>query len=527
MKIDDVITFDILVTSDIHGHIHPTNYHAHEEQHIGLAKLATLINRERETSTNCMLVDNGDLIQGTPLTHYHVHHCREQIHPAIAALNELKYDAAVLGNHEFNYGFDWLSKVVHDSNFPWLSAGIVDKETNQPVFGKPYQVKWIDNQIKVVLLGVTTHYIPHWEKAEHIKGLEFKDALETVKMWVARIREEEVPDLLIVSYHGGFERDLAGGEAIERQTGENQAYAMCSEVDGIDVLITGHQHRFIASSMNNTTIIQPGCNGQALGKVRVQFEQENDTWTITQKTAELLIPDENTLADESILRLTQSIEIETQDWLNQTIGSVVGDMLVKSPLACRLQDHPFIEFINKVQMDASGAAISTTALLNNESKGFHSTITRRDVLSNFMYPNTLTVLRLSGRDIREALEQTASYFYVDMNGNIAVNPAYETPKSQHYNYDMWEGIEYELNVSKPIGKRVVKLNRNGHPLQDDITYDVVMNDYRAGGGGDYDMYKGKEIVKVINLDLSEVVTDYIIQQGTIHAICDHNWRVRC
>ncbi|MBW7477243.1 bifunctional metallophosphatase/5'-nucleotidase [Paenibacillus oenotherae] len=516
---------DILATSDIHGHLYPTDYRTHEDRNMGLAKAATLIRRERLRSPELLLIDNGDLIQGSPLSYYYALQLGEQAHPAVAVLNELQYDAAVLGNHEFNYGLDVLRKVTGDSSFPWLSAGITDRASQEPAFGKPYIVRTFRNGIKVAILGVTTHYIPSWENPLHITGLDFSDALETVKAWARRIREDEKPDLLVVSYHGGFERNLATGAPEGKGTSENQAYAMCMEVEGLDVLITGHQHRALAAEVNGVTIIQPSCNGQAVGKISVSFTEVEGRWTISAKKAELLGVDNTVVPDEAVLKLTQGIESETQAWLDQQIGEVIGDMSISSPLECRRADHPFIAFINKVQMDTAGVQLSATALLNHESGGFGSIITMRDILTNFMYPNTLTVLRLSGQDIVEALEQTASYFQVEADGGLGVNPAYVEPKLQHYNYDMWAGIEYDLNVARPIGERVVKLSHKGQPVLPDQHYDVVLNSYRAAGGGDYDMYKGKPIIQEIDIDMSELVADYIIQRGTIHAAASNHWRV--
>ncbi|WP_246061352.1 bifunctional metallophosphatase/5'-nucleotidase [Paenibacillus oralis] len=517
---------EILVTSDVHGHIYPTDYRTHEEIPLGLAKLAAMIRRERERTPDLLLVDNGDVIQGTPLCSFYVKQRQEEMHPAVAVMNELDYDAAVPGNHEFNYGPRMLRRVMEDSRFPWLSAGIVDAGQRQPAFGQPYLVKTTEAGVKIAVLGVTTHYIPHWENPRHIEGWEFRDALETVKTWVPRIREQERPDLMVIAYHGGFERDLLTGEPAERLTGENQGYAMCLEVPGIDVLITGHQHRLIAAEVGGVTVIQPGSGGQALGKISVRFQKSTDgAWTIMEKKAELLTPDETTEADGKVLGIVRSLEADTQTWLDQPIGEVSGDMEIRSPLACRLADHPFMEFVNKVQMEAAGVKVSNAALLSNASKGFRGSITMRDVLTNFMYPNTLAVLRLKGKDIREALEQTANYFIVEEGGKIAVNPAYMEPKAQHYNYDMWEGIEYVLNVSRPPGRRVALLNYSGEPLRDDAEIDVVMNSYRAGGGGDYDMYRGKPVVKEIQIDMAELVAEYIRERGTIMATCNHNWQI--
>ncbi len=531
MAMNKTAICEILITSDIHGHIYPTDYRMAEDRNLGLAKIATIIERERQHAPDLLLLDNGDLIQGSPLASYYIKQQQQSDapHPMVAVLNKLGYDAAVPGNHEFNYGRDVLRRVMAESAFPWLSAGIINLNTGSPAFGTPYIVKKIGpsaDPIKVAILGVTTHYIPNWENPQHLKGLGFQDALKTTREWVARIREREHPDLLIVSYHGGFERDPVSGEATEKLTGENQGYAICREVAGIDVLITGHQHRFLATQLGEVTVIQPGCYGQALGKIVVEWEKQGDRWRISRQSAELLMVDESVNADRTILAMFSGLEAKTQGWLDQPIGQVEGDMRIHSPFICRTADHAFMEFVNKVQMEAAGAPVSCAALLSDESQGFGPTITMRDVLGNFMYPNTLTVLRLRGRDIRAALEQTAAYFVVGPDGRLAVNPAYVRPKAQHYNYDMWEGIRYELDIARSFGERVVKLtDPDGMNIEDEMEFEVVMNSYRAGGGGDYEMFKGKPVVREIGADMAELISDYIQRYRTIRASCDHNWRV--
>jgi 2',3'-cyclic-nucleotide 2'-phosphodiesterase / 3'-nucleotidase len=219
-------------------------------------------------------------------------------------------------------------------------------------------------------------------------------------------------------------------------------------------------------------------------------------------------------------------ERRTQEWLDQPIGTAEGDMAICDPFAARQADHAFTEFVNRVQMAATGAPISCAAIFTNEARGFTEQITMRDVVSNYIYPNTLKVVRLSGRDIREALEQCARYFMRDeQTGGLRVSASYMEPKPQHFNYDMWDGIEYVLDISKPEGQRVVKLERNGAPLDSDAAYEVVMNSYRAGGGGNFDMIKDKPVIREIPTDMTEILADYILKRQVIRASCDHNWKV--
>ncbi|WDQ34599.1 bifunctional UDP-sugar hydrolase/5'-nucleotidase [Paenibacillus marchantiae] len=541
-SITTTANFDIMVTSDLHGAIRPIHYNTNAYRPAGLALLASLIRRERDRSPELLLVDNGDLLQGSPLASYAASFVsNHEVHPFINVLNELGYDAAVMGNHEFNYGQDLLRKAVQDSHFPWLSANIVnegkpDEEVLHtaptgaaiPAFGPPYLIKTLSSGVKIALLGATTHYIPNWEHPKNIEGLQFLDAMETIRAWVGYIREHEQPDVLVVSYHGGFESDLETGEPAERLTGENQAYAICRDIEGIDVLLTGHQHRQLTAEIHGVTVVQPGFSGNGVGHVSTQLDRlSNGKWRIAGKQARLLLLDEDSdvQPDAAVMKLTDELEAKAQAWLDQPIGEVAGDLSITDPAALRLAAHPFIAFVHQVQMEATGAQISNTALLSEEARGFGSLITVRDVLSNFIYPNTLTVLELRGQDIRDALEQTARYFEVETSGEVVVNPAYMQPKPQHYNYDMWAGVEYELDISKPVGSRVVKLEREGIPVAMDATYSVVMNSYRAAGGGDYAMYPGKKVLHEGATDMAALVEDYIRRHQPLTVEQANNWRV--
>lgn len=514
----------ILETSDIHGNIFPINYGNNLETNSGLAKIAAVFENEKQKYENTLVIDNGDVIQGTPLTYHYAKFLSNKKNPIIQILNHLQYDAAIIGNHEFNYGMDLLDQSVTSSNFQWLSANILNKNTKEPYFGKPYFIKEFQNGLRVAVLGITTHYIPNWENPINIEGLAFEDAFETAKKWVGFLQKNEKYDLLIVSYHGGFERDLDTGEPTESLTGENQGYRICREIEGIDVLLTGHQHRRITGQLNGKTILQPGFNGQAFGKVTIQFFYRNGKWQAESKSAEIIEINDSNIADEKVLELAEDFETQTQEWLDQPIGEIIGDMTIDDAFEVRVKDHPLIEFINRVQMEAGGVEISNTALFHNESPGFSSRVTMRDIVSNYIYPNTLKVIRISGQDIKDALEKGATYFMVD-GKELKVNPSFVEPKPQHYNYDMWEGIEYELDISKPIGSRVAKLNFKGDPLILSDQYEVVMNNYRAGGGGDYEMFKDKPVVKEIQIDMTELLANYFLKRKTVHATCNDNWKV--
>lgn len=519
------IDITILETSDLHGHIFPISYGTNEYQPSGLAKIATYVKKIRETEENLILIDNGDNIQGTPLTYHYVRQLYNLPNPMIQTLNELNYDAAIIGNHEFNYGLLVLQKAISEARFPFLSANILHTETKEPYFGQPFFSKTLDSGFKITVLGLTTHYIPNWEKPEHIKMLHFENAIEGAKKWVSHIKEQVTPDLLIVSYHGGFERDLKTGEPTESLTGENQAYQLCMEVEGIDILLTGHQHRLLADEVNGVTIVQPGSNGQYIGRVDLQYTfTSKNGWTCQSKQPSL-VSIESFDTDEHIVKINKPYEEETQNWLDQSIGQIHGNMMIVDPFQARIKEHPLVEFVNRVQMDIANVDISNTALFHNQALGFTSNVTMREIVSTYIYPNTLTVLEITGQDIKDALEKTATYFIINDEGNIDVNPQFIVPKPQHYNYDMWEGITYTIDVSKPIGERIVILMKDGVPLHMNKSYHVVMNNYRATGGGNYHMFKGKKILKEIQLDMTEILANYFSTHKIVKAEVNNNWKV--
>ncbi|MBB6447777.1 bifunctional metallophosphatase/5'-nucleotidase [Bacillus benzoevorans] len=514
------IEIRLLITSDIHGYVFPTSFRDQKEENLGLAKLATII-KEKRKEGHVILIDNGDFIQGSPLTFYH-HKFRDKMkNPMVTAANYLKYDAVTLGNHEFNFGLSVLKDIMVQSEFPWLSANIINDDGGY--LGTPYVVKVIAG-LRIVLLGLTTHYVPHWEESVHIEGLQFEDALHSAQKWVNYIRRHEEIDLLIVCYHGGFERDLQTGELVEKESGENQGYAMCRELEGIDVLVTGHQHREIAEKVLGKTVIQPGTKGSCLGEIVITVTKDEERIVSISHEPSLIYVDDQVQADEEVCTQLRPLYDETEEWLNRPIGVVEGDMYIHDPFQARLKEHPYVEFINSVQLHVSGAEISCTALFHNKPGGFLNHVTMRQIVANYIYPNTLKVIELSGMDIKEALEQSATYFALK-DGEISINPKFEYPKQQYYNYDMWEGIEYELKISNPIGERVTKLLVNGKPIVPERKFTVVMNSYRASGAGNFPMFQNKSVLKEIQTDMTELIAQQLMDRKIIRAECNHNWRV--
>lgn len=510
----------LLATSDMHGYILPTNYgEKNMNLPFGTAKVASTIQHIKQQANGPVItIDNGDFIQGSPLSYFVNKSPQYHVKDLTQVINAIGYDLGVLGNHEFNYGMSYLTQAVDSYKHPILCANIL-KEDGTPIFGKAYDIKVFDG-VKIAFLGVTTQYIPNWEQPITIQGLTFKSVVETVKEYMPLLKSKA--DIVVVVYHGGFERDLETGEPTELITGENEGYALVHEVDGIDALITGHQHRVIAQHLNGVPVVQPGQRGEYVGEIELTIEQVNGQYQVISSQVQLHVTGEFPVSME-VLTLVNKLQEDVEVWLDQPAGKVIGDMTISDPHQARLKEHPYIEFIQRVQMEATGTKISATALFNNEGRGFNPTITMRDIITNYIYPNTLAVVRVTGQELKDALEQTAQYFIVE-NGVITFNPKYMLPKPQFYNYDMYEGVDYTLNFSNPVGSRVVELLYQGAPIDLQATFDVVTNQYRAVGGGNYTMFSPEKIVKEIQIDMTELIAEYLKRYPVIEATVNHNYK---
>ncbi|MGB3159767.1 MAG: bifunctional UDP-sugar hydrolase/5'-nucleotidase [Carnobacterium sp.] len=514
----------ILATSDIHGYIRPTNFSTKtQDKPFGALKVATVLKDEKEAADGPVLtIENGDFIQGSPFSYYVARHRGKKSSEDLATvLNMMEYDVGVIGNHEFNYGKEYLCQAISAVKYPVLAANILN-EAGEPAFGKAYEIFEKDG-IKIAVLGLTTTYIPNWEHPDHIKGLTFKNGVETAKELVPHLRE--LADVVVISYHGGFERDLKTGEIAEPLTGENEAYQLMTEVPGVDALITGHQHRLIATKINNIPVIQPGYRGEAVGKITLTIEKNEENRYVVTGSEARLISTTDALTDKAMSEKLAGVFKEVDEWLDQPLGKVEGDMCIQNAHHARAIEHPYVEFIQKVQMEATKTDISGTALFVNEGKGFGETITMRDVVTNYTYPNTLAVLRVTGADLRGAIELSAAYFRAENDGEIGINPNFIHPKPQYYNYDMYEGVDYTINAKRPIGKRVVKLMYRGKPVQQTDQLDITLNQYRAVGGGNYKMYTPDKIIREVQIDMSELIADYLMKNPLIKAEVDHNFKV--
>ena len=490
------IAFYIL--SDVHGFIFPTDFSSREKDlPMGLLKANHLIEQDCVHYDGSVKIDNGDFLQGSPLCNYLVSKLKSSL-PLTSIYNRLGFDFGIVVNHEFNYDLPYLKQAINQLHYPVLCANII--ENTQPFTGQGIHYFKV-NDLTIGTIGLTTQYIPHWEQPDYIKTLTFNSAVHILKSELPTLREKS--DIVVVSYHGGFERDLDSGLPTEALTGENEGYDILSQFsDSIDVLITGHQHRDIATIKNQTAIIQPGSKGTKVGKIVIEYTHDKK---VLIKECNLMNVHNNTSFkpnDEDV-----SLRNQLEDWLDTQIAELPYAMRINNSFEARKSPHAFVNLLNYILLEKSGADIACTALFDS-ANGFDEKITMRDIINNYPFPNTFKVIELSGKDIKLAIERSASYFDI-VNHKITVNKEFLEPKPQHFNYDIFAGIQYTIHVSHPYGERVSDLLINDAPIQSDQIYTICVNNYRAVGGGNYDMYVNKPVIKDIQIEGAQLLIDYL------------------
>ncbi len=492
-------TIKLVITSDVHGNIFPTNYTSVDNiEPYGLARISTAVKEFRKQG-EVILLDNGDSFQGTPLLTYAQKFTKQRVNPIAASFNHLNYDFINLGNHDFNYGEETLIDFINSNNAKLLTSNV---KYNNEQLGHTQIIELGDKSI--ALIGVVTHYIPNWERPAHIEHFTFEDAYTHLNEAVQTIKDDV--DLVIAMYHGGLEKDPETGVPTERLTGENQGYAMC-DIEGLDLLITGHQHRSLIETINGTLITQNAFKGDEFVSIDIDLE--------TMNMSAQLIKSAPYPADEDLLSLFSELNDKTQVWLDQDVGHLRdGAILIEDEFDARLHKHPLVSLVNQVQIDRSKAQLASAALFNGVT-GFNQNITMRDLVNTYLYPNTAVVKEMSGAALREMLEFSARYFALDDEGNITSSPEFEHPKPQHYNYDMVDGVDYTIKVSNPRGERIVSLQYNGKDVQDTDTFTLCVNNYRAMGGGNYSMVAAAPTVQEIQEDMQDTIMQYLLDNPSV------------
>jgi 2',3'-cyclic-nucleotide 2'-phosphodiesterase (5'-nucleotidase family) len=512
----------ILSTTDLHGNVLPVDYYTNKAEARGLAKVATLIRQARkENPAGTLLLDSGDTIQGTPLEYFHNKKNNAPPDPMMLTMSALKFDALAVGNHEYNFGLKVLEKARREANFPWLSANTYKRGTDETYY-QPYLVKELQG-VRVGILGLTTPGIPFWENRENFEGLEFRDPLAEARKWVAVLRGKERVDLVVVAMHMGLEEDLRTGEVSPGQvTHENMAVQLAREVAGVDLILMGHTHREVPSVViGGALLTQANSWGRHLARADVYLERDKGgRWRVAAKSARTIAVNEATETDAEIARLVAPYDRETQNWLARVIGESPAELTAEGSL---FQDTAILDLVQRVQLDVGHADVSMVASFNPRARLPKGAVTVRDIAGLYIYENTLVVLEVTGAQLKDALEHSAKFFRAYEAGRTPAELVDE--KIPAYNFDIAEGVTYDLDLTKPHGARVQNLRFRGQPLAPTQKLKLATNNYRVNGGGGYTMYKGAPELYRSSTEIRELIIDWVERAGRVPAEPSNNWRL--
>ncbi|MFJ1995905.1 bifunctional metallophosphatase/5'-nucleotidase [Streptomyces asiaticus] len=535
--------FTVMGTTDLHGNVFNWDYFTDAEfddaahNDVGLAKISTLVDQVRAEKgrRNTLLIDAGDTIQGTQLSYYYarvdpITGEGGPVHPMAQAMNAIGYDAAALGNHEFNYGIPVLRKFEEQCDFPLLGANALDAKTLRPAF-PPYWMTRLrtpcGRDVKVAVLGLTNPGIAIWDKINVQGKMTFPGLEEQAAKWVPRLRSMGA-DVVIVSAHSGTSGTSSYGDQVPYV--ENAAALVAEKVAGIDAILVGHAHVEIPESrvVNKETgrevvLSEPLKWGQRLTLFDFELEWERGRWQVASVSAKVL--NSNTAEeDPRIVRLLDAEHKKVVGYVNQVIGTCSAAMTATE---APYKDAPIVDFINHVQAETVKAALAGTEYADlpvlSQASCFSRTaaipageVTIRQVAGLYPFENTLEARVLTGAQLKDYLEFSARY-YVQTPAGGDVDPAKLTNASDipDYNYDAVGGLTYEIDIAKAPGSRIAKLGFDGKPVDEEARFVLAVNNYRASGGGNFPHVAAAKQVWANSEEIRNTIIAWVQTKGTI------------
>lgn len=570
----------IMETTDLHVHVFPYDYYSDKPiDTVGLARTANHIVDIRAEATNSILLDNGDFLQGNPMGDYIAYERGMKdgdMHPVISAMNAVGFDASTLGNHEFNYGLDFLMKSLAGANFPVVSANVVLEQGANPredkTLLKPYVIMerklkdgaGEEHAIKIGMIGFVPPQIMSWDR-RHLEGkVTTRDILETARAYVPEMKEAGA-DIIIALSHSGI------GSADESDLMENASVPLAM-VEGIDAIMTGHNHLvfpgtrfadFAGVDVEKGTIhgkpaAMGGFWGSHLGVIDLMLENDGGTWKVSAHTSEAR-PISKRNEDRSITALTESQDFvlaaaqkehdETLAYVRRAVGKTSAPLHSYFALVA---DDPSVQIVSIAQKWYIGEMLqgteyeslpilSAAAPFKAGGRGgaeYYTDVPAGDVaIKNvadlYLYPNTARAVKVTGAQLKGWLERSAGMFNQVETGKadqVLLNPAFPS-----YNFDVIDGVTYEIDLSQPSrfgpkgeladenASRIVNLAFEGAPVADDQEFIIATNNYRASGGGGFPGALGDTIVFEGPDTNRDVIVRYIVEQGTINPSADANW----
>jgi len=498
------VTLTILHTSDLHGHVHPHDALADEDLGEGLARVAAAVRAIRAEGNPTLLFDSGDTIQGSPEQALAFAARADAADPTVRAMNLVGYDAMAIGNHEFDFGLARLEASRKQARFPFLSANVTDVQGAAPYAEYAVLEK---GGVRVGVLGFVTPNVPNWESPGLIQDLRFGDAVEAARRLVPVLRGRLRCDVVVVLTHQGFERDPATGQ--ERSDhGENQAYALATEVPGVDFVLAGHAHAVVAPrQIGGTWVSEPGRWGNTLTRYDVTLENAGAGWRIAGVRGRNL-PMKNVVPDAAVVEAVAPEHDAAMRALAEQLAVLETPV---SAQGARSRDTAMLDWLQAVQLSAGKAQLSFCSLLPAQLPEWPAgPLTLRQVWAFYPYENSLVTVEASGRQVRAALERSA--------GCVA------RPSELGRNCDTLAGADYVLDLSRPEGSRVVSLTRGGRDVAGGDVVTVAINSYRASGGGGYPMWKSARRVSESG-NLRDLLAADARAKKRLRLEPDGNWKV--
>lgn len=518
------VKISLLGTADLHGRIYAYDYATDSEDlDAGLAKIATLVKAERTENPNVILMDCGDTVQDNSAELFN----DMPVHPMVMALNSLDFDTWTIGNHEFNFEKSFIAKNIEGFKNDVLAANIYNEDGTR--FVKPYTIIEKDG-VRVAVVGIMPPHVPVWEASSpsHFEGLTFTATVDEAKKVVKEL--EGKYDVLVGAFHLGK----------DGEHGYQGAVDIANACPEFDVMFLGHAHSKVNEEVNGVKLLEPGRYGWALAKAEVTLDRGESGWEISDITTEN-VETFPVAEDEEIKKEFATIHETSVKDTNIVVGNITedfvtgvdyitGDAKVTTMPRTQIEDTALIDFINEVQMYYAEADISSAAAFKKDMNLLKGEFKKKDVANIYKYPNTLVGVNITGAKLKEYMEWSASYYNTYKEGDITVS---FNPEIRGYNYDMFAGVTYDIDISKEAGSRISNLLFNGEPIDDTKVYKLAVNNYRFGtimGLGYvtaedkyYDSYELMQDAGRIRDLIIKYVAD--VKKGEVVPTCDHNWKI--
>ena len=514
----ETVELVVAATTDIHGRVRGWNYDRNTpDSAVGLARAATIVDSLRAAAPGrVLLIDAGDIIQGNALDVVAARVAPAQsAHPVMAAMNAMGYDAAAVGNHEFNFGVPFLERTASQAHFPLLAAN-----ARRPDGSRAFRAWTLVERagVKVGIVGATTPGSMVWDR-DNLRGrVVVGDIVPAVREAVGEARAAGA-QLVIVTMHSGLAEPATYDTASTSLPSDNVAARVAREVAGVDLIAYGHSHKEMADTTINGVLLMQAKNWvQSVAVATLRLARDGAGWRATSKSSRL-VRTAGHAESPAVLAATQPAHAATIAWMTTPIGRTEVAWHADSS---RVVDTPLQDFVLEVQRRAANADLAAGAAFSLDATIDSGAITAARMQALYPYDNTLRAIRISGAQLREYLEFSARYYRLDAGGAVAVDP--QVPG---FNFDIVSGADYVLDVARPVGQRVTKLEVRGRPVTPTDSFTLALTNYRQTGGGSYTMIANAPVVYDRQQEIRQLLTDEVRHAGTLRPqdYFTRNWRL--